>query len=66
LNVELVLVGKEGDKDAALPELSESASVGISALEVPLGDEARYVFSARWRSKKTSEVTVTLHSIAWD
>ncbi|HRI64292.1 MAG TPA: VIT domain-containing protein [Polyangium sp.] len=66
LTVELVLVGKEGDKDAALPELSESASVGISALEVPLGDESRYVFSARWRGKKTREVNVTLHSIAWD
>ena len=66
LSVDLVLVGKEGERDAALPELSESASVGISALEVPLGDEGRYVFSARWRSNKSREVLVTLHSIAWD
>ncbi|MBK9260162.1 MAG: FecR domain-containing protein [Polyangiaceae bacterium] len=66
LSADLVLVGKEGDKDAALPELSESSSVGISALEVPLGDEGRYVFSAKWRSKKLREVSVTLHSIAWD
>ncbi len=66
LTVELVLVAKEGDKDAALPEVSESASVGISALEVPPGDETRYVFSARWKSKKTREVNVTLHQIAWD
>lgn len=66
LNVELVLVGKEGDKDAALPELAESASVGISAVEVPLGDESRYTFAAKWRSKKTREVAATLHSIVWD
>jgi Ca-activated chloride channel homolog len=66
LNVELILAGKEGDKDAALPELAESASVGISAVEVPLGDESRYTFSAKWRSKKTREVAVTLHSIIWD
>lgn len=66
LNVDLVLVGKEGDKDGALPELAESASVGISAVEVPLGDESRYTFAAKWRSKKTREVAATLHSIVWD
>jgi predicted negative regulator of RcsB-dependent stress response len=66
LDVDLVLLAKEGDRDAALPELSESATVGISALEVPLSDETRYVFSAKWRSKKVREVAVTLHWIAWD
>jgi Ca-activated chloride channel homolog len=66
LNVELVLVGKEGEKDAALPELAESATVGISAVEVPLGDESRYTFAAKWRSKKTREVSVTLHALVWD
>ncbi len=67
LDVDLVLVGKEGDRDAALPELSESASMGISAIEVPLGEDGRFNYAARWRSsKKTREVPVTLHLITWD
>ncbi len=67
LDATLALVGKEGEADAALAELSDAASIGISAVEVALGDETRLGFVAR--SRKTGpgrEVPVTLHAIAWD
>jgi hypothetical protein len=67
LAADLVLVAKEGDKDAALPELAESSSVGLSALEGAIGDEARLAFAVRARNAAPGrDVAVTLHVITWD
>jgi hypothetical protein len=67
LGASLALVGKEGDRDAALGELSESASVGLSAVEIPLADEGRIAWTARLRSALPGrEVRLALHVIAWD
>ncbi|MDC0741181.1 VIT domain-containing protein [Polyangium mundeleinium] len=67
LDTTLGLVGKEGGVEATLAELSDAASIGISAVELPLGDEARLGFLARFRKASPGrEVPVSLHLIAWD
>ncbi len=67
LGVSLALVGKEGERDAALGELSESAAVGLSAVEIPLADEGRIAWTARVRSALPGrEVRLALHVIGWD
>ncbi|MDI3289037.1 VIT domain-containing protein [Polyangium sp. 15x6] len=67
LDTELGLVGKDGQVEATLTEVSDAASIGVSAVELPLGDEARLVFLARFRKANPGrEVPVTLHAIAWD
>ncbi|MDC3960152.1 VIT domain-containing protein [Polyangium jinanense] len=67
LDTELGLVGKDGAVEATLTEVSDAASIGISAVELPLGDEARLAFLARFRKASPGrDVPVTLHAIAWD
>ncbi|HVK65740.1 MAG TPA: VIT domain-containing protein [Polyangium sp.] len=67
LDTTLGLVGKEGGVEVTLTELSDAASIGISAVELPLGDEARLGFLARFRKAGPGrEVPVALHLIAWD
>ncbi|MRG97640.1 VIT domain-containing protein [Polyangium spumosum] len=67
LDATLGLVGKEGEAEATLAELSDAASIGVSAAELPLGDEGRLLFLARLRKARPGrEVPVVLHAIAWD
>ncbi|MDI1478660.1 VIT domain-containing protein [Polyangium sp. y55x31] len=67
LDTELGLVGKDGEVEATLTEVSDAASIGISAVELPLGDEGRLAFLARLRKASLGrDVPVTLHAIAWD
>ncbi|MDI1449554.1 VIT domain-containing protein [Polyangium sp. 6x1] len=67
LDTTLGLVGKDGAVEATLTEVSDAASIGISAVELPLGDEGRLAFLARVRNASPGrDVPVTLHAIAWD
>ena len=67
LAARLTLLGRDGDKESPIGEVSDAADVGLTARLVPTAESERLRWAVRWRNDPPRRaVRFVLHTLVWD